>query len=297
MNGEVRMKENNRQPYFLDHVCIYDSEPRDSMWKFLRWNHGISAYFTGDTFHITDEGHSDYTFYACGSPFQFQLEAPPFQFKYEQEWWKKYGRGYNHICWRVNDAKASFDQLLRDGASICQEYTVFPTYNGFVLADPEGTWVEIMEYTTNLQIPQVVSGPIGLEGLRLFGTGLLVKNLRSMERWYAGALGLRTIFESVEGKEGMVYMAAPDYNPVQSNIVLQIATPSTQEECRQFERFGSQIAVIMYLADNVPMAWESALGAGLEPISEPAVDTRTGVLTAWIREPNGNPLLVRAPFG
>jgi hypothetical protein len=34
----------------------------------------------------------------------------------------------------------------------------------------------------------------------------------------------------------------------------------------------------------------------MESIAEPAVDGRTGVLTAWIREPNGNPLEIREPF-
>jgi hypothetical protein len=51
-----------------------------------------------------------------------------------------------------------------------------------------------------------------------------------------------------------------------------------------------------YLALDVRGAWESALEAGMEAISEPATDNRTGVLTAWVREPNGNPLEIREVF-
>jgi catechol 2,3-dioxygenase-like lactoylglutathione lyase family enzyme len=290
------MNPERKQRYLLHHVCIYDTEPRESMWKFLRWHHSITGYFTGDDFHITEEGHSDYTFFGCGSPFQFQLEAPPFQFKYEQEWWAKYGRRFNHICWVVDDAKESYDQLLADGASIVQEYCVFPTYNGFVVGDPEGTWVEIMEYSTKWHVPEVIARPIHLEGLRLFGTGLLVEDLRGMERWYTDALGLRTIHDSGCGDQGLLYMADYNYHPEEHNIVFQIATPHTAEEKRQFKAFGPQIATVMYLTDDVQMAFESALKAGLESITEPAFDDRTGALTAEIREPNGLPFIVRESF-
>ena len=97
------------------------------MWPYLKWHHGITGYFTGDTFHIADEGHADYTFLGCGGrAFQIQLEAPPYQFTYEQNWYAKHGNGYNHICWVVNNARESFEQLQADGATVMQEYQPFP---------------------------------------------------------------------------------------------------------------------------------------------------------------------------
>lgn len=282
--------------YLLHHVCIYDTEPRDTMWKFLRWNHGVSGYFTGSTYHITGEGHADYTFLGCGSPFQFQLEAPPFQFGYERNWWDRHGRGYNHICWVVDRAKASFDQLVDAGVAVMQEYTEFPTYNGFVVADPEGTWIEIMEYTTRFEVSQFVSRPAGVEGLSLFGSMLLVRDLRAMERWYVETLGLRNVYEQVDGDAGLVYLADHTYHPVERNTVLQLATPHTAELRQRFDQHGPQVSVMSYLAEDVPAAWQSAQDAGMESIAEPTVDEWTGVVRAWIREPNGNPLEIREPF-
>ncbi len=112
------------------------------MWPYLKWHHGITGYFTGDTFHIADEGHADYTFLGCGGrAFQIQLEAPPYQFKYEQDWYAKHGNGYNHICWIVSDARKAFEQLQADGATVMQEFQPFPPYGGMVMADPEGRWI------------------------------------------------------------------------------------------------------------------------------------------------------------
>ena len=286
----------DKTTYLLHHVCIYDSDPRPSMWAFLRWNHGVSGYFTGSTYHITEEGHADYTFMGCGSPFQFQLEAPPFQFEYERNWWTKHGRGYNHICWVVDDAKASYNQLRAAGASVMQAYTEFPVYKGFVLGDPEGTWIEIMEYTTRFEVSQFVARPAGLEGLSLFGVTLLVRDLRCMERWYCETMGLRNVYERVDGSEGVMYLADYTYDPLERNTVLQMATPHTPELRQRFDQFGPQVGVMSYLALDVPAAYQSALEAGMDGISEPAADERTGALTAWIHEPNGNPVEIREPF-
>ena len=59
----------------------------------------------------------------------------------------------------MDNAKASYDQLRAAGASVMQEYTEFPVYNGFVMTDPEGTWIEIMEYTTRFEVSQFVARP------------------------------------------------------------------------------------------------------------------------------------------
>ena len=142
------MKSARELGYRLHHLCIYDDKPRENMWPYLRWHHGITNYFSGAVFHVTGEGHSDYTFLGCGGrAYQVQIEAPPFQFEYERNWWADHGRGYNHICWITSDARASMEQLLANGATEVMPFEEFPTYDGFVVHDPEGRWVEIMEYT------------------------------------------------------------------------------------------------------------------------------------------------------
>ncbi len=60
------MKSAQDLNYRLHHLCIYDDKPRDSMWPYLRWHHGMTNYFSGSVFHVTGEGHSDYTFLGCG---------------------------------------------------------------------------------------------------------------------------------------------------------------------------------------------------------------------------------------
>ena len=156
--------------YRLHHVCIYDGEPRTNMWTWLKWYHAIPQYYWGgEEFHLTDEGHVDYTFLACGSAFQVQLESPPFQFEYERNWAERHGSGLNHICWIVDSAKASYDHLLANGCEPAQEYTEFGVYNGFVAKDPEGRWIEIMEYVGDFKTPDVEFRPFGIPGLQMFG--------------------------------------------------------------------------------------------------------------------------------
>ena len=86
--------------YSLHHLCIYDDKPRDNMMPYLRWHHAITNYFSGATFHVTGEGHSDYTFMGVGGhAYQIQIEAPPFQFEYERNWWADYGYPCTFFFW------------------------------------------------------------------------------------------------------------------------------------------------------------------------------------------------------
>ena len=64
--------------YQLHHLCIFEKQPRDAMWNWLRWYHAIPAYYWEGLpdLHHTGEGGVDYTFLACGGPFQMQMEAP-----------------------------------------------------------------------------------------------------------------------------------------------------------------------------------------------------------------------------
>jgi len=40
--------------YTIHHLCIYDKDPHNHIWPYLKWHHRITGYFTGDTFHIAD---------------------------------------------------------------------------------------------------------------------------------------------------------------------------------------------------------------------------------------------------
>lgn len=292
------MKTAKELDYTIHHLCIYDKDPRNHMWPYLRWHHGITNYFTGDTFHIKDEGHADYTFLGCGGGvFQIQLEAPPYQFKYEQSWYEQHGNTYNHICWITNDARSSYEQLQAAGATVVMELEPFPTYDGFVVADPEGRWVEIMEYThSTFRVQEFTNQPAGECGLRMIGFVEMVNDLTAMTRWYEDALDLHQVFSAKEGTGGVVYLSDQRFDAESRNTVMALATPRTDAERATLEQRGPYISAILYQAKDIQKAYEDALWAGMEKISAPGPDELTGVITARIQEPNGNEIVLREAF-
>ena len=259
--------------YTIHHLCVYDKAPREHMWPYLKWHHGITGYFTGDTFHIADEGHADYTFLGCGGrAFQIQLEAPPYQFKYEQNWYAKHGNGYNHICWVVNNARESFEQLQADGAIVMQEYQPFPTYDGFVMSDPEGRWIEIMEYThPNFRVQEFTSQHSGECGLRMIGFIEIVRDLQAMTEWYQRALDLRVLQSHGNGASGSVELVDKYYDSDERNTVMILSDAQTDEEKETLARTGPYISSILYEAKDLDRAVEDAEWAGMEIVS-PAND-------------------------
>ena len=292
------MKTAKELDYTIHHLCIYDKEPREHMWPYLRWHHGITGYFTGDTFHIADEGHADYTFLGCGGrAFQIQLEAPPYQFKYEQDWYRKHGNGYNHICWIVNDAKASFEQLKAAGAEIKQEFQPFPTYDGFVMADPEGRWIEIMEYTHPVfRVQEFTNQPAGECGLRMIGFSEIVEDLDGMIKWYSEALGLQEIYSKRSNGDGVAYLTDAHFDSDQRNTVMMLSTARTEEDKAKFAAEGPFINGIVYQAMDVQKAFDDGVWAGMEAVAAPAEDPLTGAVSARLREPSGNEILLREPL-
>lgn len=292
----------NEVIFTLHHACIYDTDPRNTVWPLMRWRHGITNYLHSDpgkksAHHISDEGWVDYTFLGCGSKFLVQLEAPPFQFEYERNWFDKHGRGINHICWLVNNAKAAFDHLKASGATIAQEYTEFGMYNGFVVMDPEGRWIEIMEYTHPIyKSPMFESEPHGWFGLQMLGVTQVVEDLDAMRDWYCNTMGLRPVYEANEGEARCVYLADSDYDTEKRNVVMVLCTPRNEEERTNFVKLGPYIAALNYQAVDVEDAYAEALEAELESVSGPVVDPLTGALTFRVREPNGNIVEVREAF-
>lgn len=275
--------------YTLHHLCIYDDKPRDNMFPYLRWHHGITNFFSGAVFHVTDEGHSDYTFMGCGGrAYQIQIEAPPFQFEYERNWWRDHGRGYNHICWVTSDARASMEHLLANGATEVMPFEQFPTYDGFVVHDPEGRWIEIMEYTDDtFRVQEFTHAPSGECGLEMVGNAEICLQLDVMVDWYQRVMDMRVLETFGEGEQRIVVMTDKDYDSVERRSLFWLQSARHDFEQQHLAAHGPHISAIIYQAKDIQRAWEDALWAGMKPLMEPHRDTLTGLQTAYLTEPCG----------
>ena len=277
--------------FALHHLCIFDEQPREHVWTWLKWYHAIPQYYWGgDELHLTDEGHVDYTFLACGSPFQMQLEQPPYQFEYERSWYEAHGSGINHICWIVDDCAAATDHLLAAGCEVRMPLTDFGVYRGFVAADREGRWIEIMEFFDDFKTPDVEFRPFGFAGLQLFGPTQFTHDLAGMSDWYRDTLGLSIVHGGVD--RGIVFLADGGYGP-DRNIAMILAEPTAPYERDYVDRHGPAIGGINHQAVEVERAGADAEAAGFEPVAPLALDERTGLRTAVFREPSGNLVYLR----
>jgi catechol 2,3-dioxygenase-like lactoylglutathione lyase family enzyme len=293
------MKTADELDYQLHHLCIYDDKPRESMWPYLRWHHGMTNYFSGNVFHVTGEGHSDYTFLGCGGrAYQIQIEAPPFQFEYERNWWADHGRGYNHICWLTSDARASMEQLLANGATEVMPFEEFPTYDGFVVHDPEGRWIEIMEYTDDtFRVQEFTNAPSGECGLQMVGNAEVCKDVSGMKAWYEEIMGMRVIEEFKSNGYHEVVMTDKAYDNVERRSLFVLHNARHDFEKAHLNEHGPYISSIIYQAKDVKRAWEDALWAGMKELQAPATDPLTGLQTAYLREPcGGNVLALTEPY-
>lgn len=280
--------------YTLHHLCIYDDKPRESMWPYLRWHHGITNYFSGAVFHVTGEGHSDYTFLGCGGrAYQIQIEAPPFQFEYERNWWADHGRGYNHICWVTSNARASMDHLLANGATEVMPFEAFPTYDGFVVHDPEGRWIEIMEYTNDtFRVQEFTCAPSGECGLEIIGNAEVCEDVAAMRDWYTRVMDLRVLREFRDGDDHLVVMTDKDYDPRSRRSLFFLQNARTEFQKSHKAEHGLYISEIIYQAKDIERAWEDALWAGMQELQAPHTDPLTGLSTAYLREPCGGNVIM-----
>ena len=293
------MKTADELDYRLHHLCIYDDKPRDNMWPYLRWHHGMTNYFSGNVFHVTGEGHSDYTFLGCGGrAYQIQIEAPPFQFEYERNWWADHGRGYNHICWITSDARASMEQLLANGATEVMPFEEFPTYDGFVVHDPEGRWIEIMEYTDEIfRVQEFTNAPSGECGLQMVGNSEVCADVPGMKSWYEDIMGMRVIDEFKSNGYHEVVMTDKDYDNVERRSLFVLHNARHDFEKDHLAKHGPYISSIIYQAKDVKRAWDDALWAGMKELQAPEKDPLTGLQTAYLREPcGGNVLALTEPY-
>jgi len=275
--------------YSLHHLCIYDDNPRDNMMPYLRWHHAITNYFSGATFHVTGEGHSDYTFMGVGGhAYQIQIEAPPFQFEYERNWWADYGRAYNHICWLTSNARESHKHLLENGATHVMPFEEFPTYDGFVVKDPEDKWIEIMEYTDDtFKVNELTHAPSGECGLEMLGTVSICRDVNAMRDWYIDIMDFTVLQEFKDGEDHVVIMSDKDFKSDTRRSLFILQNARTTDQKTRFDKRGPYISEIVYQAKDVKRAWEDALWAGFEALEEPSVDPLTGLLTGYLLEPCG----------
>jgi 4-hydroxyphenylpyruvate dioxygenase-like putative hemolysin len=288
------MKTAEQLDYTLHHLCIYDDKPRENMFPYLRWHHGITNYFSGAVFHVTGEGHSDYTFMGCGGrAYQIQIEAPPFQFEYERNWWRDHGRGYNHICWVTSDARASMEHLLTHGATEVMPFEEFPTYDGFVVHDPEGRWIEIMEYTNdNFRVQEFTHAPAGECGLEIVGNVEICNDVGAMSHWYQEVMDLRVLEEFQDETGHVVVMSDRDYDPVGRRSLFILQNARQDFEKAHLAQHGPYISAIVYQADDVSRAWDDAQWAGMEQLQQPSRDPLTGLVTGYLREPCGGNVIM-----
>ena len=287
------MKTANQLDYSLHHLCIYDDKPRDNMWPYLRWHHGVTNYFSGAVFHVTGEGHSDYTFLGCGGKaYQIQIEAPPFQFEYERNWWRDHGRGFNHICWITSNARASMEQLLANGATEVMPFEEFPTYDGFVVHDPEGRWIEIMEYTDdNFRVQEFTNAPSGECGLQMVGNSEVCEDVDAMTEWYKEVMGMHVLDEFRSNGYREVVLSDKDYDANDRRSLFVLHSARHDFEKKHQEQHGPYISSIIYQAKNVERAYEDAIWAGMKELQAPEKDSLTGLLTGYLREPCGGNVL------
>ena len=287
------MKDPQQLNYTLHHLCIYDDKPRDNMWPYLRWHHGITNYFSGAVFHVTGEGHSDYTFLGCGGrAYQVQIEAPPFQFEYERNWWRDHGRGYNHICWVTSDAQASMEQLLANGATEVMPFEKFPTYDGFVVHDPEGRWIEIMEYTDDtFRVQEFTNAPSGECGLQMVGNAELCNDVEAMKAWYVNIMGMTVLDEFKSNGSHEVVLTDKDYDKDERRSLFVLHNGRHEFEKAHAKDHGPHISSILYQARDVQRADEDAVWAGMKEWRKPEKDPLTGLLTGYLTEPCGDNVL------
>lgn len=293
------MKTAKDLDYTLHHLCIYDDKPRENMMPYLRWHHGITNYFSGAVFHVTGEGHSDYTFMGCGGhAYQIQIEAPPFQFEYERNWWRDHQRGYNHICWVSSNARASMDHLLANGATEVMPFEEFPTYDGFVVHDPEGRWIEVMEYTDEtFRVQEFTHAPSGECGLEMLGNAEICKDVPAMIDWYQNIMDLRILKEFKDDNDHVVVMTDKNYDPVSRRSLFILQNARTEWQKDHQSQHGPYINAIIYQAKDVQRAYEDALWAGMKDLQAPEIDSLTGLLTAYVIEPcGGNALMLTEHF-
>ena len=178
-----------------------------------------------------------------------------------------------------------------------QEFQPFPTYDGFVMADPEGRWIEIMEYTDDtFRVQEFTNQPSGACGLQMIGFEETVTDLDAMTNWYKQAMAHQQVWSARSNGKGSVYLSDAHYDASTRNTLMMLTTANTDRQRAAVDRHGPHISALVYQAKDVQKAYDDAVWAGMKPVEPPATDPLTGALTARLVEPSGNDIVVREIF-
>lgn len=190
------------------------------------------------------------------------------------------------------------EQVLANGATEVMPFENFPTYDGFVVHDPEGRWIEIMEYTDdNFRVQEFTHAPSGQCGLEMVGNAEVCKDLDAMSDWYQNVMDLRIATEFSDGDDRMIVMVDKNYDPVARRNLFILQNARHEFEKEHEAEHGPYISAVIYQAKDVHKAYEDALWAGMGELQAPQVDPLTNLLTAYLREPcGGNVLMLTEHF-
>jgi 4-hydroxyphenylpyruvate dioxygenase-like putative hemolysin len=117
-----------------------------------------------------------------------------------------------------------------------------------------------------------------------------------MTHWYGEALGHQTLYEARNGSAALACLSDGHFDAKDRNTVMVLATPRSSEERATLDRTGPYISAIVYQALDVEQAFEDAVAAGMTALEQPSEDPLMRALTARLREPSGNEILLREPF-
>ena len=114
-----------------------------------------------------------------------------------------------------------------------------------------------------------------------------------MSHWYQQALDLHVLKEFGDETEGEVHLTDQHYDAGERNTIMILRTPRPGREQERQDQVGPFISAIVYEADDLEQAFGDAIWAGMEEVDPPTLDPVTGILTATLREPSGNEILLR----
>ena len=184
------------------------------------------------------------------------------------------------------------EQLLANGATEVMPFEEFPTYDGFVVHDPEGRWIEIMEYTDeNFRVQEFTNAPSGECGLQMVGNSEVCQDVDAMTEWYKDVMGMHVLEEFRSNGYREVVLTDKDYDANDRRSLFVLHSARHDFEKKHQEEHGPYISSIIYQAKNVERAYEDAIWAGMKELQAPAKDSLTGLLTGYLTEPCGGNVL------
>lgn len=180
------------------------------------------------------------------------------------------------------------EHLLTNHSTEVMSFEEFPTYDGFVVHDPEGRWVEIMEYTNDtFRVQEFTHAPSRECGLELVGNAALCRNIDAMTDWYTRILDMQKLETFESGGHKSVVLTDRDYDPQGRKTLFFLHTARHEFEQQLLADHGPQISALVYQTKDIERAWEGALWAGMQALMPLHVCSLTGIKMGYLQEPCG----------